>query len=82
VLLAGQAGVSGHLTIHDGAVVYAQSGIGGDVPAGAVVSGSPAFDARQWLRAITAFQKLPEILKTVRQLERRLSEVEKGSHTT
>jgi UDP-3-O-[3-hydroxymyristoyl] glucosamine N-acyltransferase len=76
VLLAGQAGVSGHLTIHDGAVVYAQSGIGHDVPAGAVVSGSPAFDAREWLRAITAFQKLPEILKTVRQLEKRLAKIE------
>jgi UDP-3-O-[3-hydroxymyristoyl] glucosamine N-acyltransferase len=72
VLLAGQAGVSGHLTIHDGAVVYAQSGIGHDVPAGSVVSGSPAFDAREWLRAITAFQKLPDILRRVRQLEKHL----------
>ena len=70
VLLAGQVGVSGHLTIHDDAVVYAQSGIGHDVPAGAVVSGSPAFDAREWLRAITAFQKLPEMLRRVRQLEK------------
>src|SRR4051812_17874857 len=71
VLLAGQVGVSGHLTIHDNAVIYAQSGIGGDVAPGAVLSGSPAFDAREWLRAITAFQKLPELLKAVRQLERR-----------
>ena len=72
VLLAGQVGVSGHLTIHDNAVIYAQSGIGGDVEKGAVMSGSPAFDAREWLRAVTAFQKLPELLKTVRHLERRL----------
>ncbi|HSP66927.1 MAG TPA: UDP-3-O-(3-hydroxymyristoyl)glucosamine N-acyltransferase [Bryobacteraceae bacterium] len=72
VLLAGQVGVSGHLTIHDGATIYAQSGIGGDVAAGAVMSGSPAFDAREWLRAITAFQKLPELLKRVRQLEKHL----------
>jgi UDP-3-O-[3-hydroxymyristoyl] glucosamine N-acyltransferase len=70
VLLAGQVGVSGHLTIHDGAVVYAQSGIGHDVPPGSTVSGSPAFDAREWLRAITAFQKLPEMLRRVRQLEK------------
>jgi UDP-3-O-[3-hydroxymyristoyl] glucosamine N-acyltransferase len=76
VLLAGQVGVSGHLTIHDNAVVYAQSGIGGDVPEGAVVSGSPAFDTREWLRAITAFPKLPDLLKTVRQLEKRIGELE------
>jgi UDP-3-O-[3-hydroxymyristoyl] glucosamine N-acyltransferase len=80
VLLAGQVGVSGHLAIHDNAVVYAQSGIGGDVQAGAVMSGSPAFDAKEWLRAVTAFQKLPELLKTVRQLERRLKALEEGAN--
>jgi len=70
VLLAGQVGVSGHLTIHENSVVYAQSGVGHDVPAGSVISGSPAFDARLWLRAITAFQKLPELVRAVRQLEK------------
>src|SRR5438309_3711466 len=78
VLLAGQVGISGHLTIHDGAVVYAQSGIGGDVAPGAVMSGSPAFEAREWLRAITAFPKLPELLRTMRQLEKRLEKLENG----
>jgi UDP-3-O-[3-hydroxymyristoyl] glucosamine N-acyltransferase len=80
VLLAGQVGVSGHLTIHDGAVVYAQSGIGGDVEAGHVVSGSPAFEVRDWLRAITAFPKLPEILRTIRQVQKRLAAVERTGH--
>lgn len=79
VLLAGQVGVSGHLTIHDNAVIYAQSGIGHDVEAGAVMSGSPAFAARDWLRAITAFPKLPEILRTMRQLESRLADLEKAA---
>ena len=76
VLLAGQVGVSGHLTIHDHAVIYAQSGIGGDVKEGAAVSGSPAFDSREWLRAITAFPKLPELVRTMRQLEKRLRQLE------
>lgn len=76
VLLAGQVGISGHLTIHDNAIIYAQSGIGGDVEAGAVMSGSPAFEARDWLRAITAFPKLPDLLKTIRQLEKRVKDLE------
>jgi UDP-3-O-[3-hydroxymyristoyl] glucosamine N-acyltransferase len=76
VLLAGQVGISGHLTIHDNAVIYAQSGIGGDVSAGSVMSGSPAFEAREWLRAITTFPKLPDILRTMRQLEKRLATLE------
>ena len=76
VLLAGQVGVSGHLTIHDNAIVYAQSGIGHDVPAGSRVSGSPAFAANVWLRAITAFPKLPELLKTVRELKKKIEQLE------
>ncbi len=71
VLLAGQVGISGHLTIHEGAIIYAQSGIGGDVAPKSRMSGSPAFDASEWLRAITAFQKLPEILRTVRELKKK-----------
>ncbi len=70
VLLAGQVGISGHLTVHEGAIVYAQSGVGHDVPANTRISGSPAFDASEWLRAIMAFKSLPEILKTVRQLKK------------
>jgi UDP-3-O-[3-hydroxymyristoyl] glucosamine N-acyltransferase len=78
VLLAGQVGISGHLTIHDNVVVYAQSGVGGDIPAGSVISGSPAFEVKQWLRAITAYPKLPDLVKAVRELERKVEEMGKG----
>ena len=77
VLLAGQVGSSGHLTVHEGAIVYAQSGIGGDVQAKSRISGSPAFAANEWLRTITAFPRLPELLKTVRELKKRVEELEK-----
>jgi len=75
VLLAGQVGSSGHLTVHEGAVVYAQSGIGGDVAAGARISGSPAFAANEWLRSVTAFPRLAELLKTVRELKKKVDEL-------
>jgi UDP-3-O-[3-hydroxymyristoyl] glucosamine N-acyltransferase len=81
VLLAGQAGVSGHLTVHENAVVYAQSGIGGDVEAGATISGSPAFEAREWRRAVTAFPRLPELLKTVRELKKRVEQLEASARS-
>ena len=77
VLLAGQVGSSGHLTVKEGAIVYAQSGIGGDVEPGGRISGSPAFAANEWLRAVTAFQRLPELLKTVRELKKKVDELEK-----
>ncbi len=76
VIMAGQTGSSGHLTIHKNAIVWAQSGVGHDVPEGAIVSGSPAFDSREWLRASAAFSRLPEMLRTLRALERRVAELE------
>ena len=68
VILAGQVGVAGHCNIGDGVVVTAQSGTHGDIPAGAMVSGSPAFDHKQWLRAVGIFNKLPELARAVRTL--------------
>ena len=70
VILAGQVGVAGHLTIGNGAVATAQTGIPGDVAAGATVSGYPAIENRQWLRAVAVFHKLPELAKALRKLSR------------
>jgi UDP-3-O-[3-hydroxymyristoyl] glucosamine N-acyltransferase len=68
VILAGQVGVAGHCKIGDGVVATAQTGIPNDVAPGKVVSGYPAIDNRQWLKAAAIFNKLPELLK---QLERK-----------
>jgi len=70
-ILAGQAGVAGHCTLGDGVILTAQSGVSHDVPAGKMLSGSPAFDNRTWLRAVAAFQRLPEILRRLQQLEKK-----------
>lgn len=67
VVLAGQAGVAGHCQLGDGVIVTAQSGTHGDIPAGSVVSGTPAFDNKQWLRAVAVFNRLPELARTVRK---------------
>lgn len=69
VTLAGQVGVAGHLTIGDGAIATAQTGIPSDVAPGAVVSGYPAMDNRAWLRMVTALQRVPELLRTLRSGE-------------
>ena len=71
VILAGQAGVAGHLTIGDDVVLTAKSATSHDIPAGKVISGIPAFDNRDWLRATAAFRRLGEIARTVRELEKR-----------
>jgi UDP-3-O-[3-hydroxymyristoyl] glucosamine N-acyltransferase len=70
VILAGQVGVAGHCKVGDGAVATAQSGIPNDVAPGAVVSGYPAMDNRQWLRSVAAFTRLPDMVRDVRGLRK------------
>jgi|SRR5579871_2929672 len=73
VILAGQVGVAGHCKVGDGVIVTAQSGTHGDIAPGSMVSGSPAFDHKQWLRAVGLFSRLPELAKALRQLQARHS---------
>ena len=68
-ILAGQVGSSGHLTVGDGAIITAGSGIPGDVPPGAIHSGKPAVENRLWLKTTAALNRLPDLVKRVRDLE-------------
>ena len=76
VTLAGQVGVAGHLEIGDNVMVGAKSGIPGNLPAGSMVSGIPAYNHRDWLRVSAMVPKLPELKKTVADLEKRIRELE------
>lgn len=76
VILAGQVGVAGHLTIGKGTRATAQTGIPNSVPENSLISGYPAIDNRDWLKASAVFRRLPELKKSVSALERRLAELE------
>jgi len=78
VALGGQVGVVGHIKIGDGAMIGAQAGVGQDVAPGQILSGSPAFPHREWLRAQAAFQKLPEMKKTLGELGKRMKQIEEA----
>jgi UDP-3-O-[3-hydroxymyristoyl] glucosamine N-acyltransferase len=79
VILAGQAGVAGHCKLGDGVVVTAQSGTHGDIPPRSIVSGSPAFDNKQWLRSVSVFSRLPELARAVRDLAAKRSKDDQGT---
>ncbi|MEG6585083.1 UDP-3-O-(3-hydroxymyristoyl)glucosamine N-acyltransferase [Dendrosporobacter sp. 1207_IL3150] len=76
VTFAGQSGSVGHITIGDNCVFAARSAPIGDVPAGSFYAGFPAKPHKEWLRTEASVNKLPDLLKKVRELEKRLAEVE------
>ena len=75
VMFGGQVGVGGHLTIGRGTVAIGQSGITNSVAPGAMISGYPAIDSREWRRASVIFRRLPELKKRIEALEARLAKL-------
>ncbi|HWZ96951.1 MAG TPA: UDP-3-O-(3-hydroxymyristoyl)glucosamine N-acyltransferase [Candidatus Dormibacteraeota bacterium] len=73
VIFAGQAASSGHLHVGDGTIVTAQSGLAGDTAPNSIQSGSPAIDNKLWLKVAAAMNRLPDLLKRVRELEGELA---------
>jgi UDP-3-O-[3-hydroxymyristoyl] glucosamine N-acyltransferase len=77
VILAGQVGVVDHVEIGDNVIVGAQSGVPHDLPPNQGYTGSPVLPHREYLRSITVLPKLPEMRKTLLDIEKRLKELEK-----
>ena len=73
VILAGQVGVAGHLKIGNRVSVAAQSGVMHNIPDGEKWLWTPAQPDRQAKRQMIALQQLPDLLRRVAELERRLA---------
>jgi UDP-3-O-[3-hydroxymyristoyl] glucosamine N-acyltransferase len=76
VILMGHVGVRDNITLGDGATCAAYSAIAADVEAGQTVAGIPAREAKEALRIVQTWPKLPDLLKRVRELESRISGLE------
>jgi UDP-3-O-[3-hydroxymyristoyl] glucosamine N-acyltransferase len=74
VVLAGQVGIAGHLKIGSQVVVAAQTGVMNDIPDGEKWLGTPARPDRDMKRQYIAVRHLPDLLKRVAALERKVGE--------
>lgn len=73
VTVAGQVGIAGHLKIGDRVTIAGKSGIMYNIPDGQKWFGTPvAGPDREMKRQLLAAQKLPELLKRISELEKKL----------
>jgi UDP-3-O-[3-hydroxymyristoyl] glucosamine N-acyltransferase len=79
VILAGQAGVDGHLCVGDGVRVAGKAGVTSDIEPGVTVSGYPARPHMKEKRVRAASRKLPELLKELEKLKKKVEQLERAS---
>jgi len=75
VVAAGQVGIVGHIDIGDGVQIAAQSGVARGIEAGTTVFGSPAREKIRAMKIEACVGKLPEYVKQLRELERKVSAI-------
>jgi UDP-3-O-[3-hydroxymyristoyl] glucosamine N-acyltransferase len=71
-IVMAQVGVAGHLEIGSRAFLGARAGLHKNVGDGARVYGIPQMEERGWHRSMAALKRLPELLKRLRAVERKL----------
>ena len=72
VTIAGQTGISGHLEIGDDVTIGAKSGVTNSIKPGSIVSGFPVKDHYEDLKIKVAMGRVPEIIKKVKELEKKV----------
>lgn len=73
VILAGQSALADHLKIGKGAIVTPQSGVFRDIADGEIFSGTLAMPHKSWLKVQNIIAKLPEYIKRLQILERKVN---------
>lgn len=74
-IFGGQAGISGHSTIGDRATIGPQCGTLGNIEGGRTVLGSPAVNAKEFMRISAYMKRLPDLDKKIKELTKQLEEL-------
>ncbi|MDR1368521.1 MAG: UDP-3-O-(3-hydroxymyristoyl)glucosamine N-acyltransferase [Dysgonamonadaceae bacterium] len=76
-MIGGQVGLGGHIKIGDRVNIGAQSGVLSSIEDGESVIGSPPVGVREFFRSSLIFRKLPEMYRTINQLQKEIEELKK-----
>ena len=75
-MFGGQVGMAGHITIADQTNVGAQAGISNSVKkSGTTIIGSPAWDAKGFMKSAAMFRRLPDMYKQLAELQSKTEEL-------
>lgn len=76
VIVAGQSGIVDHTKIGDNVTIASNSLVTKNTPDGVFYSGNPAHDHKEELKEQAAKRKLPQLLKRLKEMEKRVEKLE------
>ncbi len=74
-MFGGQVGLAGHIKIGDHVNFGAQAGVMSDIKEPTAVLGAPAIPAKAFMKSSAIFKRLPNMYRTMGQLQREISEL-------
>jgi UDP-3-O-[3-hydroxymyristoyl] glucosamine N-acyltransferase len=75
VVFGGRVGVADHTHVGDGVMAGGGSAVTKDVESGQIIAGFNAMPIRNWLKVQAVLPKLPDLKKTVTDLEKQIKEI-------
>ncbi len=76
-MFGGQVGLAGHIKIGDKVGIGAQAGVPGNVKSNEQILGTPAIDAKNFMKSSAVYKKLPEIYTTLNAMQKEIEELKK-----
>ncbi|MCM1310381.1 MAG: UDP-3-O-(3-hydroxymyristoyl)glucosamine N-acyltransferase [Bacteroides sp.] len=71
-MVGGQVGIAGHITIGDNVNIGAQSGLHSNTASNQTIMGTPAINARKWMRNTGYINRIAELFQRVNKLEKKI----------
>lgn len=74
-MFGGQVGIAGHIQVADRTSLGAQSGLISNKKAGIQMMGSPAIEAKQWMKMQAIMKRLPDMYDELKRLRKEIDEL-------
>ena len=76
-MFGGQVGLAGHIHVADHVVFGAQAGVISDVKEATTLLGAPPINAKNFMRSSAIFNRLPDIYRSLGQMQREIEQLKK-----
>ena len=76
-MFGGQVGLAGHIKVGDKVGIGAQSGVPGNIKSNEKIMGTPAINAKNFMKSSAVYKKLPEMYAALNSMQKEIEELKK-----